>query len=114
MDRLRYQAKIVRGEPNCAPAVVFLRRALAVPTLTIGTICHSLWLFCADTTLLRGRSVTCAHNVICDVENAGGIIVYEGDETADIVVDGTLVSAKHPGIVDAFMERFVKEMRSAS
>jgi protease I len=110
MDRLRYQTKITRGEPNCAPAVVFLRKALKVPHLKIGTICHSLWLFCADPALIRGRKVTCAHNIICDVENAGGIVVYDGDETAQLVVDGNLVSGKHPGMVDVFMERFVKEM----
>jgi protease I len=106
MDRLRYQAKVRKGEKNQAPAVVFLRKAMQQDAL-VGTICHSLWLLCADPDLLRGRKVTCAHNIICDVENAGGEVVYENDETAELVVDRNLISGRHPGVVDRFMEVFV-------
>lgn len=109
MDRLRYQEKVKPGQPNQAPAVRFLRQAMqqGVP---VGTICHSLWLLCADPALLKGRKVTCAHNIICDVENAGGQVVYEGDQSADIVVDGNLISGKHPAVVDRFMQTFVEQM----
>lgn len=110
MDRLRYQTNVRKGEPNMAPAVVFLRKATATPGLKIGTICHSLWLFCADPALLRGRKVTCAHNIICDVENAGGDIQYEGDETAAIVIDGNLISGRHPGVTEQFVHTFIKEL----
>jgi protease I len=109
MDRMRYQAKVKKGQKNQAPAVVFLRKAMqqAVP---VGTICHSLWLLCADPDLIRGRNVTCAHNIICDVENAGGEVIYDGDETAELVIDRNLISGKHPGMVDKFMETFVREI----
>jgi len=110
MDRLRYQTNITPGEPNTAPAVEFLRRSLGTKGLKIGAICHSLWLFCADRTLLQGRRVTCAHNIVCDVEAAGATIVYEGNQTAAVVVDGDLVTAKHPGFTQQFMERFVAEL----
>lgn len=112
-DRLRYQASVKPGQPNQAPAVRFLRQAMkeGVP---VGTICHSLWLLCADPALLRGRKVTCAHNIICDVENAGAEVVYEGDQTVDLVVDGNLISGKHPAVVDRFMEKFVETMRGAA
>jgi putative intracellular protease/amidase len=61
MDRLRYQEAITGpGAKNQAPAVEFLRRATATPGLKIGTICHSLWLFCADTDLLHAQ-----HRVRC-------------------------------------------------
>ncbi len=106
-DRLRYQSTIAKGQKNQAPAVVFLRNAMATPGLKIGTICHSLWLLCADRDLLAGRKVTCAHNIVCDVENAGGEVVYEGDGTADLVVDGNLISGKHPAVTQQFMEAFV-------
>lgn len=109
-DRLRYQAKVRKGQPNQAPAVVFLRRAMAQKNLPVGTICHALWLFCADRELLRARRVTCAHNIICDVENAGAEVIYDGDETADIVIDGNLISAKHPAVTDRFMAEFVEQM----
>ena len=103
-DRLRYQADITN--PNSAPAVEFLRKAVRESEegrLLIGTICHGLWLFCADKTLLKGRRVTCAHNIICDVENAGGIVEYEGTRTKDIVIDRGLISAKHPGVTELFI-----------
>lgn len=109
-DRLRYQVKIKKGQKNQAPAVVFLRKAMAQQA-KVGTICHSMWLLCADSDLLKGRKVTCAHNIVCDVENAGGEVVYtEDDETADLVIDGNLISGKHPGMVDEFMVAFVQEI----
>ena len=113
MDRLRYQEHPREGVANSAPAVEFLRKAVAAMdegTIRIGTICHSLWLFCADPDLLKGRKVTCAHNIICDVENAGGDVVFEGDVTADLVIDGDLITGKHPGVVDQFMAAFVAEI----
>jgi putative intracellular protease/amidase len=111
-DRLRYQVKIKKGQKNQAPAVVFLRKAMAQQA-KVGTICHSMWLLCADSDLLKGRQVTCAHNIVCDVENAGGEVIYtEDDETVDLVIDGNLISGKHPGMVDQFMEAFVQEIEN--
>ena len=109
-DRLRYESNPKKGQPNQSPAVKFLRKAVATPGLKIGTICHSMWLFCADRELLKGRKVTCAHNIICDVENAGGDVVFDGDQTVEMVIDGDLISGKHPGMVDSFMETFVSEI----
>ena len=114
MDRLRYQVRPRKGEKNQAPAVVFLRKALETPDLKIGTICHSLWLFCADPDLLRGRKVTCAHNIICDVENAGGEVVFGDEGTADLVIDGNLITGKHPAGVDRFMETFVEQIEAVA
>jgi putative intracellular protease/amidase len=113
MDRLRYQASPKKGQPNQAPAVAFLRRAMR-ENAKIGTICHSLWLLCADASLLKGRRVTCAHNIICDVENAGGEVVFEGDGTADLVLDGNLITGKHPAMTERFMETFIREIESRS
>lgn len=113
MDRLRYQPSVVAAQSNKAPAVEFLRKAVAMmdeDVLKIGTICHSLWLFCADPALLHEREVTCAHNIICDVENAGGIIIYEGEETAATYIDGSLISGRHPGVVEEFMQVFLEEV----
>ncbi|BAY13237.1 DJ-1/PfpI family protein [Calothrix sp. NIES-2098] len=114
MDRLRYQVNVKKGQKNQAPAVAFLRKAMATDNVKLGTICHSLWLFCADPDLLKGRKVTCAHNIICDVENAGADVVYDNDVTADLVIDGNLITGKHPGVVDEFMAEFVKEIEKAS
>jgi protease I len=113
MDRLRYQVSPQKGEKNQAPAVAFLRKALQTEDVKVGTICHSLWLFCADPDLLKGRKVTCAHNIVSDVVNAGGDVVFSGDGTADLVIDGNVISGKHPAVVDQFLEAFVKEIEAA-
>lgn len=113
MDRLRYQEKVQAGEANQSPAVNFLRQsveAMNQDLINIGTICHSLWLFCAEPALLKGRRVTCAHNIICDVENAGGVVVYENEETVDLYMENNLVTGKHPGVVDDFMQLFLDEL----
>ena len=107
MDRLRYETKV--GEKNESPAVELLRKAVSLMDnnkLAIGTICHSLWLFCADTTLLKGREVTCAHNIVCDVANAGGKIMIKDGETIELHQQGLLITGKHPGCVDVFVEKF--------
>lgn len=111
MDRLRYQTQLQPGQLNQSPAVEFLRKSVQEMDqgrLKIGTICHSLWLFCADPDLIRGRKVTCAHNITCDVENAGGTVVYVNGETAATHIDGNLISAKHPGVVEEFMQVFLE------
>ena len=114
MDRLRYEEHPRKGRPNQAPAVVFLGKAVKTRGVKVGAICHGLWLMCADPDLLKGRRVTCAHNIICDVENAGGEVVFEGDKTADVVVDGDLVTAKHPGVLDRFLDTFVQEIEKGA
>ncbi len=113
MDRLRYQEHPVEGQPNTAPAVEFLRdaaRRMDAGELKMGTICHSMWLFCAAPEVLSGRHVTCAHNIMGDVESAGGKLVYDGDQLADTNVDGGLVTGRHPGVVDQFMDVFLREL----
>lgn len=117
MDRLRYQEHPRAGQPNRAPAVEFLRKAvLAMDSgqLKIGTICHSLWLFCAAPETLMGRKVTCAHNIMGDVQNAQGMLVYAGDQLADTCIDGNLISARHPGVVEEFMQVFLQELEKAT
>ena len=74
--------------------------------LAIGTICHSLWLFCADTSLLKGREITCAHNIVCDVANAGAKIMIKDGETVELHQQGLLITGKHPGCVDVFVKKF--------
>jgi protease I len=113
MDRLRYQLNPRKGEPNMAPAVRLVRKIMAVPGLKLGTICHSLWLLCADRTLLAGRRVTCAHNIICDVENAGGDVIFDEDQAADVVIDGDLITGNHPGVIDKFLAAYAAEIEKA-
>ncbi len=117
MDRLRYQEHPQPGQPNRAPAVEFLRKAVMAMErgeLKIGTICHSLWLFCAAPETLSGRRVTCAHNIMGDVENAGATLVYNGDQLIDTYVDGNLISGRHPGVIEEFMPVFLAELEKSA
>jgi|TARA_B100001093_G_scaffold164297_1_gene156636 putative intracellular protease/amidase len=107
-DRMRYSVKPVKGQPNDAPAVELLRKINKTAGVKIGTICHSLWLLCADRSLIEGKKVTCAHNIICDVENAGGDVQYGDDGTVGSVVDGDLITAKHPAFTDELIDLFIK------
>ena len=113
MDRLRYEEHPRPGQPNEAPAVAFLRKAMATDGLTIGAICHGLWLLCAAPELMKGRRVTAAHNILGDVLNAGGIYVYDGDRGVDTCVDGHLVTGRHPGIIEEFLEVYLRELARA-
>lgn len=113
MDRLRYQPTLSE-KCNTAPAVELLRSAVQrmdAGQLAIGTICHSLWLFCADPALIQGRHVTCAHNIVCDVVNAGGQLVVANGETVETHADGLLITGKHPGCVEAFNQLFLESIR---
>jgi putative intracellular protease/amidase len=118
MDRLRYEEHPQEGRPNQAPAVAWLRKAVAAmdtSRLRIGAICHGLWLFCAAAELLKGRKVTCAHNILGDVVNAGGVPVFGRDEKGnsqliDTWVDRGLITGRHPGVVEEFMSVFVREI----
>ena len=114
MDRLRYQEAPRKGQPNSAPAVELMRRVMRSPGVKVGTICHGMWLLCADRALLDGRRVTCAHNIACDVENAGADVVYDGEATSELVIDGDLISGKHPGMVARFMDTFRAEIVAAA
>ena len=111
-DRLRYSVKPEKGKANDAPAVVLLRKIMGTSGVKVATICHSLWLLCADRTLLEGRKVTCAHNIICDVENAGADVQYGDEGTVGSVIDGDLISAKHPAFTDELLDIFLKEIES--
>jgi len=90
-----------------------LRQAMATEGLTVGTINHGPWLFCAAPDLLEGRRVTSAHNIMYDVVNAGGVYAFDGDQGADTVVDGNLVTGRHPMVLDTFLDAFLGQVEAA-
>lgn len=110
MDRLRYQEKVNPRKPNDAPAVNLMKRAFKTPGVKIGTICHSLWLLTGNKKLLKGKKVTCASNIIYDVKNTGAKIQFKDGQPLDIVVHKNLISAKHPQVLEKFIEVFVEEI----
>lgn len=112
MDMLRYEVSV--DEESEPEATKFVRRAMATPNFLVGTICHSLWLLTPAPDLLRGRRVTCGHNVMYDVRNAGASLVFDAHRgtLADTHVDGNLVTARHPYVIAAFMNVFLDELNA--
>ncbi|CAM3612426.1 Putative cysteine protease YraA [Vibrio aerogenes CECT 7868] len=110
MDRLRYETHLDDDGRSTAPAVRFLRQVVQTDRIKIGTICHSLWLFTAAPDLLKGKKVTSALNIVSDVRNAGGVLQVHDHQPVDIYVDGNLISAKHPAVLNLFMTTFLNEL----
>lgn len=100
-DMLRYAEK----PGDLAPAVQFMRRAMAEKSLLKGVICHAMWIFDPIPEVVRGRKVTCHNNVIGSVRNTGAEYVDQ-----DIVVDGDLVTARTGGLFAPFARTLIEEI----
>jgi len=70
--------------------------------LVISSICHGAQLL-IETDLLEGKKATCYYSVRTDLENAGAEFLDQ-----EVVVDGNLVTSRHPGDLPAFMEETLK------
>jgi len=111
MDRLRYEENPKQGQKNNSPAMNLVRQIMSKQGLKLGTICHSLWMLTASPDLLKDRNVTCAHNILYDVQNAGANVVFDGDKTIKYQIDGDLITGNHPNMVDDFMNVFIEEIK---
>jgi protease I len=65
---------------------------------TVGAIGHGVQILIA-TGLLAGRSLTCDHSIRQELEAAGAHW-----EDSEVVIDGNLLSSRHPGDIPAFTE----------
>lgn len=112
MDRLYYQEDPKMGQANQSP-VVNLVRKLAKANKICATICHSLWVFACDPKVLKGMKVTCAHNIIDSVRNAGGVVMYQPDGvgTLSTYEHDWLVSARHGGDTDELLDLIFAKLR---
>jgi len=110
MDRLRYETKPVKGKPNSSPLGLFVQENFN--NKIMGFICHSLWALTPFPQLLQGRKVTCSHNIVYDVINAGGDVQYGEDGTVNTCVDDKLVTGKHPGFTQEFLDVYLKTIES--
>lgn len=103
-DRLRYTEDVTK----LPPAVDFIKRAFAEPSIVKGIICHGMWLVSPAPELVRGRPVVVHNNLIGDARNMGAIYTDQ-----DVVVDRDLVTARTGGhchmfartIIDLIAER---------
>lgn len=97
-DRLRYTEDINK----LPPAVEFLKRAFACPSVIKGIICHGLWLVAPAPELVRGRRIVVHNNLLGDARNMGAVYVDE-----DVVVDGDLVTARSGGHCHLFARKII-------
>lgn len=75
--------------------------------LVIASVCHGAQLL-IETGMLEGKKATCWYSVKTDLENAGGEFLDE-----EVVVDGKLVTSRHPGDLPAFMRETLNLLESA-
>lgn len=71
---------------------------------TIAAICHGAQLL-MSADILDGRKATCYWTIKNDLENAGGTFVDES-----VVVDGNLVTSRHPADLPDFMKETLKKV----
>lgn len=111
MDRLYYQSHPKKCVPNQSPVVQLIKK-LAAKEKLCATICHSLWAFTCAPEILKGKKVTCAHNIIDHVRNAGGEVAYSNDgvDTIPICEDKWLLSCNHVNEVENFLVFIFKKI----
>ncbi len=83
-------------------SIVNLAQEAVDNDLIIASICHGAQLL-IETDMLEGKKATCYYSVRTDLENAGAEFLDQ-----EVVVDGNLVTSRHPGDLPAFMEETLK------
>lgn len=115
MDRLRYETVRTEGNPNQSPVVQLIRK-IAQAKKTSAAICHSLWAFVCAKEVLQDMKVTCSHNIVDDVENAGATVVYGGADggTIETYEDGWLVTGKQGGYIAETTDVLINKLNRES
>lgn len=68
----------------------------------VAAICHGAQVL-IEANVVQGKRATCWYSVATDSMNAGADY-----EDSDVVVDGTLVTSRHPGDLPAFMRETLR------
>jgi len=90
------------------PAVIELVKRADRRGAILGAICHAGWVLCSAG-VLRGRTVTCFSAIKDDVINAGATYVDR-----EVVRDGTLITARKPDDLPAFMRAILEALDDGS
>lgn len=84
------------------PSVIAIAQTFMRSNKPVAAICHGPQiLITAD--VLQGRRATCYHSVAEELQESGAL--YEDQE---VVVDGKLVTSRHPADLPAFMREIVR------
>lgn len=70
----------------------------------VAAICHAAWVP-ISAGIVEGREMTCYYSIKDDVKNAGAS--YKDRE---VVVDGNLVTSRHPGDLPAFIQAILGKL----
>ena len=104
-DMLRYAEK----PGDLAPAVQFMKRAMANKSIIKAAICHALWIFDPIPEVIRGRNVTCHNNIIGSVKNTGANYVDQ-----DVVIDDDLITVRTGGMFAKLARTLINELEKES
>ena len=111
MDRLRYQEKHEKGKPNNSPVVNLIRK-IAKAKKTTATICHSLMAFNCAPEVMKTLKVTCSHNILDDVLNAGATVMYQpnGLGTRNVFEYEWMVSGKTSANMEETVDCLIRKL----
>lgn len=84
------------------PKAVHFVKTFFEKSKPVAAICHGP-IMLVEAGVLKGKTLTSWPSVRTDIKNAGGNVV---DEPA--VVDGNLLTSRHPGDIPAFNEQMIK------
>lgn len=87
------------------PDMVALVRNAAEKGLVVGAICHGAQML-IEAAVVRGRRMTCYISVKTDLVNAGALYL-----DLPVVVDGTLVTSRHPGDLPDFCATLLRLLK---
>jgi len=97
-----YSPDILRADERA----VRLAKELTEKGKPIFAICHApQLLITAD--VLRGRKITGYKSIVQDIKNAGAEFIDQ-----EVVVDGNLVSSRHPGDLPAFIRECLNKLQA--
>ncbi|SER89291.1 hypothetical protein [Sphingobium sp. YR768] len=88
-----------------APIVELFDRAMDIPSLIKGFLCHGCWILTPNKARLKGRKLICHSVVMADILNCDAIIVPE-----PVVVDDDLVTAFSKHEVHLFIDAIAGEI----
>ena len=86
------------------PEVLDFVRRINEAGKPIAAICHAGWVL-ISAGILKGRRVTGFFAIKDDLVNAGAIY-----EDAPVVVDGNLITSRHPGDLKVWMKEYIKHL----
>ena len=88
------------------PAMIDFVRSIHDQGKVVAAICHAGWML-ASAGILKGKELTSFFAIKDDLENAGAKWIDK-----EVVVDGNLITSRHPGDLPAFCRAIIEALDS--